>query len=95
MVFLPDTKRVEIQQNETILEVALRNEIPLEHSCGGMGSCGTCRIFVTAGLDRFEPRNEIENEIAVDRSFSVDERLACQNLALDGLEVKVPQRKKD
>ena len=95
MVFWPDAKRVEIFEGETILETALRNRVEIEHSCGGMGSCGTCRVFVEKGLENFDARNEVEKEIADDRQFLPGERLACQNIVFQGLEVKVPRQKKD
>lgn len=95
MVFGPDARRVEIKSDESILDVAIRNRIPIEHSCGGMGSCGTCRVFVEKGLELFEPRNEVEQEIATDRDFKLEERLACQNQAFEGLEVRVPGQKRD
>ncbi|MGE0632761.1 MAG: 2Fe-2S iron-sulfur cluster-binding protein [Pseudobdellovibrionaceae bacterium] len=95
MVFWPDARRVEIDETQTILETAIENRIDLEHSCGGMGSCGTCRIFVEKGLEKFDPRNEIEMDIAEDRKFLPEERLACQNHVFEGLEVKVPRQKKD
>lgn len=95
MMFLPDAKRVLVTEGETILETALRHRVPIEHSCGGMGSCGTCRVFVKKGLEKLDRRGEVEQEIADDRQFSENERLACQNQAMDGLEVRVPEQKKD
>ena len=45
---LPDKSDFEINENETILEAALRANIPLAHACGGVAKCSTCRV---SGLD--------------------------------------------
>jgi ferredoxin len=87
---LPDQKIVQASQGQTILDALLDNEIEIDHSCGGMGSCGTCRIFVQQGLEQFEPRNEVEQDIADDRQFAENERLCCQNLVKPGLILKKP-----
>lgn len=86
----PDDKIVSASHDESILQAVLRAKIDLDHSCGGMGTCGTCRIFVNSGLERFAERGELEQEIALDREFCPEERLACQNLALDKIEIRRP-----
>lgn len=78
------------QTSETILDVALRMNCALDHSCGGNGTCGTCRVLISAGLEKLGARNELENEIAMDRGFQSYERLACQNLVTDGLKIEIP-----
>lgn len=90
MVVLPEELVVPASQNQTILEALLDADVDIDHSCGGMGSCGTCRVFVEKGLELFEPRGELEQEIANDRRFSDDERLCCQNLAKNGLRLRKP-----
>ena len=80
---------VGFEAGATILEVAENNQLPLSHSCGGMASCGTCRIHVEVGLEKFAPRNDLESEMAEDRGFQKTERLSCQNQAFDGLVVRV------
>lgn len=86
-VFRVNTHLVEASQGESILEACLRAGVAVEHSCGGMGSCGTCRVFVTQGLDTLDARNELESEMAVDRDFPAHERLSCQTIPVDGLRV--------
>jgi len=90
MTFQPGSKSAEFDPAQTVLEVALSTGIGLSHSCGGMASCGTCRIEVIRGVERLEPRNEVEAEMASAFGWRSDERLACQTLAVDGLVVMVP-----
>jgi 2Fe-2S ferredoxin len=79
------------QRDETVLQVAIRNKIHLSHTCGGFGTCGTCRVFIKEGLEKMPPRNEIEQEIASDRSFQDFERLACQCSPINGLVIEIPE----
>lgn len=89
--FLPDHENIAAGQDAvSVLEVAIVEQIPLHHTCGGFGTCGTCRIYVRKGLENLPERNEIEAEIAADRGFAPYERLACQTEPIDGLVVEIP-----
>lgn len=88
MKFLPQHKSVEIGDSRTVLDVALSGKIPISHTCGGMGSCTTCRVYIIEG--EASPRTDLEQELATDRGFAEDERLACQLEARGGLVVKLP-----
>lgn len=64
-------------QDETLLSVLMRNNVPIHSSCGGMGTCTTCRVVIIE--DRgLESRNELEQEAASERGFDTNERLSCQ-----------------
>lgn len=89
--FLPAGKICQVRDEESILEVALRNGIELPHSCGGMGSCTTCRIFIEHAPMNLPRRNELELDIASMREFADHERLACQLPPLNGLVVRIPE----
>lgn len=68
----------------SILEMAVENSVEIHHSCGGMGSCGTCRIRLAVIRGSAPERSEIENEMAQDRRFEADERLSCQVVFPEG-----------
>ncbi len=68
--------------SRSLLDIAVENSVEISHSCGGMGSCGTCRVYL-----EWEPLEggpnaptEIEAEMRADRGFSACERLACQTV---------------
>jgi len=82
---------IDFKNEETLLEVLLKNEIDIDHSCGGMGTCGTCRAFVCSSLEDLPPRNEVESERATDLSFNASERLCCQLKPYDGLAIDLPE----
>ena len=88
--FLPSKKTCEFTGQPTILEVAILYDLPLNHSCGGMGSCTTCRVIIQKGAERLPPPEEVEKEHALMRGFMPNERLACQVTAIDGLEIEIP-----
>ena len=87
---LPENIVVQASHESTILDALLDAEIEIDHSCGGMGTCGTCRVFVEKGLENFAPPDLAEREIIEDRKFSENERLSCQNLVKQGLSVRRP-----
>jgi 2Fe-2S ferredoxin len=91
ILFLPSQMSCPIGSEQSVLEVALRNGLEIPHSCGGMGSCTTCRVEIESALDALAPRNELEADIAEMRNFSPRERLSCQLQPQDGLIVTVPQ----
>jgi ferredoxin, 2Fe-2S len=94
ILFLPSGRQVPIENEVSVLDVALKNKIDLSHSCGGMGSCTTCRIFVQSDVSLLSARTEIESEVAETRGFAANERLACQLEPHDGLEVLIPPPKR-
>lgn len=88
--FLPVDKTCVYKNEESVLEVALRNDIEINHSCGAMGSCTTCRVLIVKCDGLLPERNELESEIAKMRGFGPEERLSCQLPPLPGLVVRVP-----
>ena len=84
-----------LSRGETLLEILNQAKIPISQSCGGSGSCGTCRLYLRGSSPDHLPRTEIEVEMAEARGFSTEERLACQievSLSiLQRFEVEIPE----
>ncbi len=76
--YLPDGKKGEVGQGDTILQAALQAGVPLTHICGGHGRCSTCRVLVLEGLENCAPRSPREQTVADLLQFSPAVRLACQ-----------------
>lgn len=89
--FLPLEKSCKIKDEESVLELALKNGIEIPHSCGGMGSCTTCRVIVVYAPEPLPGRNELEQDIADMRSFRPEERLSCQLPPIPGLVLEIPE----
>ena len=69
----------EAQIGESILDVAINHDIPIQHACGGFCACTTCHIQVKTPS---APLSEIEED-ELDRLELVAEmrdgsRLGCQ-----------------
>lgn len=91
ILFLPDQTELPVGDQESVLDLANSKGVELMQSCGGMATCGTCRVLVKRGLDQLPPRNEVEADLAEDRGFLPEERLACQMPPLAGLCLEVPE----
>lgn len=81
---------VECDPNQSLLDSLLKNDIEISNSCGGMGSCGTCRVLIQGGLKNLAPRNNEETERANDLGFADHERLSCQINPCSGLKILIP-----
>ena len=88
--FLPSERECEFKEGQTVLEVALKHKVEINHSCEGMGSCTTCRVLIESGLESLPDRSDFEQEHATERNFSNNERLSCQTPAKNGLIIKIP-----
>lgn len=69
----------ECKTGETLLEVALNNNVPLQHACGGYCACTTCHVEVKSGDANLSPMEDEEDD-RLDRSSGVTlhARLGCQ-----------------
>ena len=74
-----------IEADQSILEVALKNEIELHHNCGGVCACSTCHLYVEKGEQFIEELSDKEEDF-IDRAVSprLNSRLGCQCLLLEG-----------
>lgn len=87
---LPDNIEVQIDDKaDNLLELLLNNKVDVFNSCGGNGTCGTCRVIIEENLEKLPPRNEIELEFADMRRFEKNERLCCQIKPIDGLVIRL------
>ena len=85
-----EQQELKVKKEETLLEACLSNEIEIDHSCEGGASCGTCRVIITEGLEDIGQRNELEQDMADDRNFKPEERLACQISLKSSYKFKLP-----
>jgi 2Fe-2S ferredoxin len=87
---------VEAHTGDSILEVALKNDIELHHNCGGVNACSTCHIYIDSGDDLVEEITDREEDF-IDRARNprLNSRLSCQCVLLEGsgkLEVTIPDQ---
>ena len=73
-----------IESDQSILEVALKNDIDLHHNCGGVCACSTCHLYVNEGENFVEELSDKEEDF-IDRAINprLNSRLGCQCVLLD------------
>lgn len=79
----------------SVLEVAHKNNIPLEGACEGSLACSTCHVIVDESFYAGLPEATEDEEDMLDLAFGLTHtsRLGCQIImteALDGLRVTLP-----
>lgn len=84
----PEDQSIRANPGETVLEALIKAKIKINHSCGGMGTCGTCAVDVLQGFEKLGEKTEQEIEISESRQWGERERLCCQIHAQDGLILK-------
>jgi len=69
----------DVEDGQSLLEVALKNDINLHHNCGGVCACSTCHVYVEQGDDFLEELTDREEDF-IDRAVSprLNSRLGCQ-----------------
>ena len=99
IVFLPHAEHcpegavVEAQAGETVLDVALRNGIHIEHACEKSCACTTGHVVIREGFASLEESDELEDDM-LDKAWGLepDSRLSCQAVVADAdLVVEIPK----
>jgi 2Fe-2S ferredoxin len=82
---LSPVKLENVHPDQSLLEVALQNDINLHHNCGGVCACSTCHLYVVRG-DQFIDEISDKEEDFVDRAVNprLNSRLGCQCLLHPG-----------
>jgi 2Fe-2S ferredoxin len=85
-----------IEDDQSILEVAIKNNINLHHNCGGVCACSTCHLYVNNGDEFLEELSDKEEDF-IDRAVNprINSRLGCQCVLLDNdgvVEVTLPDQ---
>ena len=86
-----------IEPGQTLLEIALINNIELRHDCGGVCSCTTCHLYIENGMESIKEKSNREEDF-IDRAVNptLNSRLGCQSLLLEErsgeVEVTIPDQ---
>lgn len=99
VIFLPNEELcpegavVEAQSGETVLDVALKNQIEIEHACEKSCACTTCHVIIREGFDSLDESDELEDDM-LDKAWGLEpeSRLGCQAVIADeDLVVEIPR----
>ena len=85
-----------VAAGQSLLEIALSNDIELHHNCGGVCACTTCHLYIEKGMEHIDELSDREEDF-IDRAANpkLNSRLGCQSLLLDGdgeIEVTLPDQ---
>ncbi len=99
IIFLPDSNLcpegavIDAQPGDNICEVALQNNIDIEHACELSCACTTCHVYIREGFDALMEADELEEDF-LDKAWGVepDSRLSCQAIIADkDIVVEIPK----
>lgn len=93
VTFQPVNTTVEGEEGESVLEIALKHDIPLEHNCGGNCACTTCHVIVRDGMDNLSEIEESEEDM-LDKAkgLTLTSRLGCQAHVYGDVVVEIPKK---
>ncbi len=88
ITFLPANKTVEVDPAEdrhaddglpwSVLDIALRSGVEIDHSCGGVCACATCHVIIRKGLESCsDPSDQEEDRLDNAYGLTPQSRLAC------------------
>lgn len=89
----PEGAALVAEKGETVLDVALRNGISIEHACEKSCACTTCHIIVREGFRSLNESDELEEDM-LDKAWGLEpeSRLGCQaRIADEDLVVEIPK----
>ncbi|SIN74053.1 ISC system 2Fe-2S type ferredoxin [Salinivibrio sp. ES.052] len=89
----PEGAELEAKEGETVLDVALKNGIGIEHACEKSCACTTCHVVVREGFDSLDESDELEDDM-LDKAWGLEpeSRLGCQAKITDeDLVVEIPR----
>ncbi|QCI25215.1 ISC system 2Fe-2S type ferredoxin [Buchnera aphidicola (Rhopalosiphum padi)] len=89
---LPKGGCFKCKEGETILNVALKNNIKLEHACEKSCACSTCHCIIKKGFLSLSGWSEKEEDV-LDKAWGLEptSRLSCQAVIGNvDIEVQIP-----
>jgi 2Fe-2S ferredoxin len=77
--FVTQEQTFPAELGESILEVAERHGVSLDHACGGVCACSTCHVKILAGAECLsEATEDEEDQLDTARGLELTSRLGCQ-----------------
>ena len=83
--FDPDNVDIVVGKGENLLQAAIAAGVQIFASCGGAGTCGTCKVLIEEGQVETTRTEKVSEE-----EYKQGVRQACQSRVLTDLIVYVP-----
>jgi 2Fe-2S ferredoxin len=89
LTFLPEGRTVEFENGklpykdhgkpQSILDIAINNNVFLDHACGGNCACTTCHVHVIKGAELLSEMDDDEaDRLDMAADLQLNSRLGCQ-----------------
>jgi len=76
----------------SVLDIALGNNIDLQHNCGGKCACTTCHVIVRSAAENLSKMEEDEEDrLDTAVGLTIRSRLGCQAIVHGDVVVEVPE----
>lgn len=85
VTFMPENKVIEIEAGTSLLKAASKAQIYIKSGCGGVGTCGACKVTVISGEVETTGTGNLNSD-----QIAHGVRLACQSFVQGDLTVEVP-----
>ena len=90
--FLPMDVELEIKPDQSVMNLAHENDIPVHSVCNGMPSCAECRVKLTEGDHNVLPPSAKELSLIGTGHFIDQRRLSCQLLCFGDITVDLSEQ---
>ena len=82
--FEPISRRLFYRKEDNLYQLMVNSGIRIRSICGGLGTCGKCKLLVQDGNKFLNPPSQSEKKLLTNEEISNNFRLACQcNIAED------------
>lgn len=92
--FLPQGIELEIQPNQTVMDLAHRNGIFIKSICNGVPNCAECRVKLVEGEYNVLPPSSKELTLIGSGHFIDQRRLSCQLYCFGDITVDLTEQEK-
>ena len=84
--------KINLTIETNVLEALDQKGIKIKTTCGGVGSCGDCKIIIENGDKNLSPMTLKEKQLLGNVFFLTKERLACQCIASHDVTFEIVNR---
>tara|TARA_B100001179_G_C18335359_1_gene294186 strand:- start:47 stop:385 length:339 start_codon:yes stop_codon:yes gene_type:complete len=89
----PDGVELQVIPGESLCEILLNNNIPIEHACELSCACTTCHVIVKKGFSSLNEASDSEEDM-LDKAWGLEpeSRLSCQIIVGErDLDIELPK----
>ena len=80
------------ETHRSVLTIIQEKDIYWMHACGSKGRCTTCRFNIINGSENLADTTQAEKDFMEAGKIVKTQRMACQAIPLDDIEIEVPDK---